>query len=163
MRISFDLDDTLICYGAAVPSEPPLPQLLRWLVRDEPLRLGTRALMKELWKLGWESWIYTTSYRRPAQVRRWLQFHGVAATGVINQDMHEAYFRDKVDGHRPTKYPPAFGIDLHVDDSDGVRIEGKQHGFAVVVVRPDDQDWTEKVLAAVAAVERRDGTGSSHI
>jgi hypothetical protein len=154
MRISFDLDDTLICYGAGVPNEPALPLLLRWLVADEPLRLGTRALMTELRARGWETWIYTTSYRRPAQVRRWLRFHGVAAAGVINQDTHEAFFRDKVDGHRPTKYPPAFGIDLHVDDSDGVRMEGDQHGFSVVVVRPDDRDWTEKVLAAVASMDR---------
>ena len=153
MRISFDLDDTLICYGAGVPSEPPLPLLLRWLVGDEPLRLGTHALMTELRARGWETWIYTTSYRRPAQVRRWLRFHGVAVADVINQDTHEAVLRDRIDGYRPTKYPPAFGIDLHVDDSDGVRIEGEQHGFSVVVVRPDDRDWTEKVLAAVTAIK----------
>ena len=153
MRISFDLDDTLICYGAGVPSEPPLPLLLRWLVGDEPLRLGTHALMTELRARGWEMWIYTTSYRRPAQVRRWLRFHGVAVADVINQDTHEAVLRDRIDGYRPTKYPPAFGIDLHVDDSDGVRIEGEQHGFSVVVVRPDDRDWTEKVLAAVTAIK----------
>ena len=29
MRISFDLDDTLICYGAGVPNEPALSLLLR--------------------------------------------------------------------------------------------------------------------------------------
>jgi hypothetical protein len=49
----------------------------------------------------------------------------------------------------PSKYPPAFNIDLHVDDSEGVRMEGDLHGFRVVVVRPDDEDWTQKVLEAV--------------
>lgn len=154
MRISFDLDDTLICRGGYVPNEPPLPLMVRWLVADEPLRLGTRVLMKELWTRGWEPWIYTTSYRRPAQVRRWLRFHGVSVAGVINQDSHEAFFRGRVDGHRPSKYPPGFGIDLHVDDSDGVRIEGEQHGFPVVVIRSVDREWTEKVLAAIATTER---------
>ncbi len=154
MRISFDLDDTLICYGAEVPNEPPLPPLLRWLVADEPLRLGTRALMTELRARDWEPWIYTTSYRRPAQVRRWLWFHGVAVAGVINQDAHEAFFRARPDGHWPTKYPPAFVIDLHVDDSDGVRMEAEQHGFSVVMIRPDDRKWTNKVLAAVASMDR---------
>ena len=48
MRISFDLDDTLICYGAEVPNEPPLPLLLRWLMADERLRLGSRAPSLEL-------------------------------------------------------------------------------------------------------------------
>jgi hypothetical protein len=37
---------------------------------------------------------------------------------------------------------------MHVDDSDGVRLEGRRHGFRVVVVSPDDADWTRKVLAA---------------
>ena len=50
----------------------------------------------------------------------------------------------------PSKLPPAFGIDLHVDDSEGVRLEGVRHGFRVVVVRPDDQHWTRRVLDAVA-------------
>ena len=56
-------------------------------------------------------------------------------------------------GHRfsrlPSKYPPAFGIDLHVDDSEGVRMEGDEHGFRVVVVRPDDENWIQRVLDAV--------------
>ncbi|MCY2988004.1 MAG: hypothetical protein NTY19_09100 [Planctomycetota bacterium] len=154
MRISFDLDDTLICYREEVPCEPPVPLLLRWLVADEPLRLGIRTLIRDLWTLGWKPWIYTTSYRRPTGVRRWLRLHGVTVAGVINQDVHEAYFRGRSDDCRPTKYPPAFAIDLHVDDSDGVRVEGEQHGFSVVVVRPDDRDWTKKVLAAVTAIKR---------
>jgi hypothetical protein len=154
MRISFDLDDTLICYREDVPREPPIPLLLCWLVADEPLRLGTCTLMKDLQARGWEPWIYTTSYRRPSQVQRWLRYHGVAVAGVINQDAHEACFRGRCGERRPTKYPPAFGIDLHVDDSDGVRIEGEQNGFAVVVVRPDDRDWAEKVLVAATAIER---------
>ena len=40
MRISFDLDDTLICYEAGVASEPRLPWYLRLFISDEPLRLG---------------------------------------------------------------------------------------------------------------------------
>jgi hypothetical protein len=49
----------------------------------------------------------------------------------------------------PSKYPPAFGIDLHVDDSEGVAEEGRRHRFAVVVVSPRDPDWAARVLAAV--------------
>jgi len=127
MRISFDQNDALICHGAGVLNEPPLPLLLRWLVADEPLRLGTRALMTELRAKGWEPWIYKLSFRRPAQIHRWLRLDGVLVAGVINQDTHEAHFRDKLDGCRPTTYPLAFGIDLHVDDSDNVRFEAEQH------------------------------------
>ena len=49
----------------------------------------------------------------------------------------------------PSKNPAAFGISLHVDDSDGVRLEGERHGFRVVVLSPDDEGWVRKVLAAV--------------
>ncbi len=53
------------------------------------------------------------------------------------------------------KLPSAFDIDLHVDDSEGVQIEGQHHGFRVVVVRPDDQQWAQQVLGAVAQVQRQ--------
>jgi hypothetical protein len=49
----------------------------------------------------------------------------------------------------PSKNPAAFGITLHVDDSEGVRMEGEAHGFEVVVVTPQDGDWVKKVLLAV--------------
>ncbi len=51
--------------------------------------------------------------------------------------------------HGPSKYPPAFGIDLHIDDSEGVGLEGERHGFTVVVVSPEDPDWVTRVLEAV--------------
>jgi hypothetical protein len=153
-ELYFDLDDTLICYREGVLTEPWLPFWLRWLVGDEPLRAGTPALMKELWGRGWEPWIYTSSPRRPQAVRRWLRLHGVTVAGIINQDDHEEYFQGTSDRWRPTKYPPGFGIDLHVDDSEGVRIEGERHGFVVVVIEPHDQAWAEKVLEAVAKMEQ---------
>jgi hypothetical protein len=49
----------------------------------------------------------------------------------------------------PSKFPPAFGIDLHVDDSEGVRMEGQEYGFRVVQVDPHDIFWMHKVLHAV--------------
>ncbi len=48
-----------------------------------------------------------------------------------------------------SKYPPAFDIDLHVDDLEGVGMEGAEHGFAVVVVDMRDESWAQRVLEAV--------------
>ena len=45
-----------------------------------------------------------------------------------------------------SKYPPAFGIDLLIDDSPGVEQEGRTHGFSVITVSPDNPDWAEKLL-----------------
>ena len=155
MRISFDLDDTLICYGDGLPYEPRLPFLLRQLVHDEPLRLGARALMRQLRERGCEIWIYTTSYRHPGAVARWLRCHGIRVGKVINQTIHERHNRPGAGYYPPSKNPGRFGIDLHVDDSEGVRMEGAEHGFAVVVVAPSDPHWTEQVLQAVEQIESR--------
>jgi hypothetical protein len=146
VRISFDVDDTLVC-GPAVPAEQFVPWWKRYWY-PEPLRQGTRVLMRELHAGGHELWIYTTSYRPARYLRGWFRSFGVRLHGVVNQDRH-----DRVVGrHRPSKYPPAFGIDLHVDDSAGVAEEGGRHRFRVVVVSPADLDWAARVLEAVAGV-----------
>jgi len=152
MRISFDLDETIICYGESVPQEPRLPWYLRLLVRDEPLRQGTRQLVHDLQSRGWEVWIHTTSFRRPAAVQRWLRCHRIHVAGVINQHLHEAQLRRTPMDRIPTKNPAAFGIALHIDDSEGVRQEGEAHGFRVLVISRDDEDWTDRVLLAADAV-----------
>jgi hypothetical protein len=155
MRISFDLDDTLICYQPGVPCEPGLPWHWRWLGGDEPLRRGAVELISRLRQYGWEIWIYTTSHRNPSSVRWWLWCHGIRVVRVINQDVHDATLRRTPNDYPPSKNPGAFGIDLHVDDSIGVRMEGEQHGFKVAVVAPDNESWTEVVLSAAAEVESR--------
>lgn len=148
MRISFDLDDTLICYRADAPCEPRPPWLRRVLAPREPLRLGARSLVQALRERGWEVWVYTTSHRSPASVRRWLRSYGIRVARVINQEVHDRLLRRTTGDGPPSKHPGAFGIDLHVDDSEGVRQEGEQYHFRVVIVAPDDHGWTEKVLAA---------------
>jgi hypothetical protein len=154
MRIAFDLDDTLICYQPGVPQEPRVPRYLRWLVSNEPLRRGTVELIRELHRRGWDVWIYTTSKRRPSAIRRWLRFHGVRINGVVNQRIHDSRMRRTVQDQPPSKNPALFGIDLHVDDSEGVQIEGRRHGFQVVVVAPDDVNWRVKVLESASRIER---------
>lgn len=157
MRISFDLDDTLICYQPGVPCESGLSWLWRCVAGDEPLRHGARSLLRRLRRRGWEVWVYTTSHRNPFAVRLWLWCHGVRVGRVINQDVHNRYLRRTPNDYPPSKHPGAFGIDLHVDDSVGVRMEGEQHGFRVVVVAPDDGAWAEVVWSA--AEECKAGCG----
>src|SRR6478672_9776155 len=136
MRLSFDLDDTLICYEPSVPCEPSLAWHWRLWAHNEPLRHGARALMRRLQRSGWELWIYTTSHRSPWSVRCWLRGHGIRVAGVINQNVHDARLRRNRADYPPSKNPRAFGIALHIDDSEGVRMEGEIHGFNVVVIDP---------------------------
>ena len=152
-RVSFDIDDTLACHSSHSESESGLlPAFVRrWL--GEPLRQGTRSLMRELRKRKCSVWIYTTSGRTPFYIRRWLLLHGIRVDGVINSERHHNEVVMHRDAPSPSKFPPAFGIDLHVDDSEGVKMEGAAHGFKVVVVCPDDKRWIERVLDAVAATQ----------
>lgn len=157
MRISFDLDDTLICRDADVPREPALPWLVRQVVGHEPLRSGAVALLQQLRRDGWELWVYTASQRPRWQVRQWLRWHGVVVADVVNDQTHRARCHPRATGEVPSKNPAAFGIDLHIDNSEGVRIEGERFGFAVVVVEPQDRAWTRKVIEAAKALASERG------
>ena len=101
-----------------------MPNLIHaWL--GEPLRQGTRLLFRELRRRGFSIWIYTTSVRTPFQIRLWLILHGIRVDGVINEERHRTQLAGRKFARMPSKYLPAFGIDLHVDDSEGVKMEGE--------------------------------------
>ena len=149
MCISFDIDNTLITTLPETDADAGvLPRVLQqrfiW-----PLRFGTRKLMRELQQHGHRIWVYTSSGRGTLQIRLWLLFHGVLIDGVVNERLHRKELSDHRFDRLPSKYPPAFGIDLHVDDSEGVRMEADEYGFRVIVIAPNDKQWTDKVLAAV--------------
>ena len=149
MRLSFDLDDTLICYQPEIPQEPNrvLFFLRPWV--NEPLRQGTRDLFRELRKRGIEIEICTSSYRSPLLVRLWLACYGLTVKRIITQDTYETYLRRYPQDNPPSKNPRAFGIDFHVDDSEGVWQEGKTYGFDTLVVSPEDTGWCQRVLEAI--------------
>ena len=148
MRVSFDLDDTLIP-SADMPSEPA-PFLARLILR-EPLSIGALPLLRELRAQGHEVWIYTTSLRLPLRIRLAFLAMGIRLGGVVNQRTHDQAMESQPDRLRGvSKYPPAFGIDLHVDDSEGVLIEGERHGFLVIRVDIRIDSWPSTVREAVA-------------
>jgi hypothetical protein len=144
MRIAFDLDNTLIRCGHDFPLEQPQHHFWAKLLSNEQLRHGIKDLTDYCRQLGWEVWIYTTSHRSTWRIRRLFWLHGISLDGVVNQQRHNREVRV-----RCTKHPPSFGIDLLIDDSEGVRIEGERHGFRVLVVAPGDAEWVQKVRAAL--------------
>lgn len=72
--------------------------------------------------------------------------YGIWVDRIINQKIHDRHSLRYSEQNRPSKNPNWFGIDLHIDDSKGVEIEGEKHGFSVLVVSPDEPDWVEKIL-----------------
>jgi hypothetical protein len=145
VRISFDLDDTLIC-ATHVPKDPG-----SWLSRRffrEHLRLGTRQLLNGLRAEGHELWVYTSSPRSRTYIWCLFACNGIRLRGVVNEVRHQKTVKS-MPRPRPSKYPKAFSIDLHIDDLPGVAEEGARHGFQVLVVDPTDEGWAAVVLQAV--------------
>jgi hypothetical protein len=146
-RIAFDLDDTLIRCDATFPVELPTHPWLGWLSGVPPLRLGTRSLFGVLQGAGWRPWVYTSSARSPLDIHLTLLAHGLRIEGAVNFHRHAQQVDE---AHRKlVKYPPAFGIDVLVDDSIAVAQQGAAHGFRVIRVDPRSEAWGDEVLAVL--------------
>ena len=144
MKISFDIDDTLIFYDKSKNGRVKL-------LNGEFLREGTIELLKELQEKH-ELWIYTTSLRTPWLLKLSFRLKGVKIHRVINQNEHMKLKELVSINNFPTKLPKEFGIDLHIDDSEGVVMEGKQHGFKVMRVDPEDKNWTQTIKEQIGKV-----------
>jgi hypothetical protein len=157
MRISFDLDDTLILKSIAGPCEETLPARKRGDAIEEKLRKGTRELFLALHEKGWEIVIYSNSFRGKSELISWFSECGLPVCEVINQQLHDQK-RAASNTSCPTKFPPWFNIDLHVDDAHAVYQEGRLHGFDVVRVSPRDLNWTSVVLKAADEKQHAEST-----
>lgn len=150
MKISFDLDDTLI------PSQKrdfPTIELnfIQSLVKIEPLREGTKELIRELQDSGHTVGIYTTSYRSISKIRFQLFTYGIKVDFVINQKINR---KQLIKNHIiSSKYPPAFGIDLHIDDSLGVEIEGEKYNFNTIIIDKKNNIWTSTILENLGSIK----------
>lgn len=160
MLITFDLDDTLICWQPEIPTEPVnLPWHHKWF-RPEPLRYGTVGLFKQLRNYGWQIGIYTTSHRKSTYIKKLFNLHGLKLDIVVNQDRHEKIIKNLREKRKPSKLPNRVNAQLHIDDSEGVVAEGKRFNFRTLVVDPLDNNWTTKVLAESISVTQMLEQGS---
>ena len=140
MRVAFDLDNTLIRNSFPFPLAKARWPIVSKLLQTESLRLGVGELFSFCRQQRWEVWIYTTSYRSPFYIRKLLWTYGLRADGIINQAQHNKHVRVK-----STKHPPTFGIDVLIDDSLGVQLEGQRFGFSVIQIDPENAAWVTTV------------------
>jgi hypothetical protein len=138
MKIAFDLDNTLIKNKFIFPVEKPQKVFLATLIHHEYLRAGTQEIFNFCKQQKWETWIYTTSFRSSTLIKRNFWLYNIAIDGVINQQIH----KEKVTINC-SKHPPTFGIDVIVDDSDGVKMEGEKYNFNTVIIQPENENWVE--------------------
>ncbi len=153
MLITFDIDNTIRLHGSSQPAETPVFRWMARLIYREPLRVGFSRVCRELRGLGCKIGIYTTSSRSTGYIRRWMRCYGLQPDLIVNSAIHEVAVSGRFGLDRlPSKHPGLFGVDLHIDDSAGVALEGETFGFRALRIDPEDTQWCDAVLNAVRAL-----------
>ena len=140
MRISFDLDEVLFVSPDNHKTEPELRYPLNKIYKER-LRLGAPQLINELQKLGYEVWVYTSSYRPESYIKHLFRCYNIRFDGIINAQRH---LKEVQRGRReamPQKVPTHYRISLHIDDESVVVTYGKIYGFNVYQLDAQDDDW----------------------
>lgn len=155
MRVSFDLDEVLFVNPETHKTEPKL-SFPFYLIFRERVRLGTARLIPKLQDLGFDVWIYTSSYRSERYIRTLFRLYGVRLDGIINAQRHE---REVQAGRRerlPQKMPSRYRITLHIDDESIIMTAGQTYGFNVYQLDAQDDDWEQKIIDRVLELQKRE-------
>ena len=159
MRVSFDLDEVLFVHPGTHKTEPPLRFPLNRIYRER-LRLGTPDLVRTLQSMGYEVWVYTSSFRTEGYIRHLFGWYGVRFDGIINAQRHLLEVqRDRAE-MLPQKMPGRYRISLHIDDETIICTAGKLYGFNVYQLDADDDDWKEKIIARAEMIRKREQGGN---
>jgi hypothetical protein len=107
--------------------------------------------------MGFDVWVYTSSFRTQKYIRHLFRFYGVKFNGIVNGQRH----LKEVQGQRreilPQKVPPRYNISLHIDDETVICSYGSQMGFEAYQLDAPDDDWVEKIIARAEAVKKKKG------
>ena len=164
MRISFDLDEVLFVSPQTHKTEPP-PAFPFDRIFRERLRLGTPRLINELQDLGYEVWVYTSSFRSERYIRALFRHYGVSFDGIVNGTRHLREVQRDNRTILPQKMPNRYRISLHIDDESVICSAGSQYGFHTYQLDAEDDDWKEKIIARAAEIKRlneREHSKSAH-
>ena len=154
MRVSFDLDETLFVSPLTHKTEPELKFPYNKIYKER-LRLGTSTLIPKMQELGYEVWVYTSSFRSERYIRSLFKQYGIKFDGIINGDRHLKEVQRNRNETLPQKMPNAFHISLHIDDEKVIATYGREYGFEVFQLDADDDEWGQKILDRVFALEKK--------
>ena len=145
MRVSFDLDEVLFVSPETHKTEPEL--MFPWnKIYKERLRLGTPDLIRELQKLGYDVWVYTSSFRSEKYIQNLFRHYGVRFNGIVNGNRHLREVQKNNSTVLPQKMPSHYKISLHIDDESVICSMGSQYGFRAYQLDAQDDNWKEKII-----------------
>lgn len=152
MRVSFDLDEVLFVSPDDHKVEPPPPLMLKYIFKER-LRLGTPKLIHRLQELGYDVWIYTSSFRSESYIKSYFAVYGVHFDGIVNGSRHLREVQRNLSTILPQKMPTHYHITLHVDDESVICSQGRMYGYSTYQLDAQDDDWAEKIIAKAEAVK----------
>lgn len=153
MRVSFDLDEVLFVSPETHKTEPELRFPLNRIYKER-LRLGTPDLIKELQRLGYEVWVYTSSFRSEGYIRRLFHCYGVRFDGIVNGTRHLKEVQGNNKTTLPQKLPNRYRISLHIDDEEVICSAASQYGFRAFQLNAQDDDWKEKIIQRAEQIKK---------
>ncbi len=153
MRVSFDLDEVLFVSPKTHKTEPELPFPLNRIFHER-LRLGTPDVIRTLQELGYEVWVYTSSFRSEKYIRRLFRLYGVHFDGIVNGNRHMKEVQQNSKNVLPQKMPQRYKISLHIDDEEVICSLGPQYGFRAYLLDAQDDEWKEKIVARAEQVKK---------
>lgn len=153
MRVSFDLDEVLFVNPETHKTEPPLSFPLNRIYRER-LRKGTPELIHKLQDLGYEVWVYTSSFRSDRYIRHLFRLYKIRFDGIVNGTRHQKEVQRGNKTTLPQKMPSRYRISLHVDDEEVICTAAGQYGFRAYQLNAQDDDWVEKIIRRADQVRK---------
>lgn len=154
IRVSFDLDEVLFVNPKTHKTEPELPFPLKNIYKER-LRLGTPDLINSLQKMGYEVWIYTSSFRSERYIKGLFRHYGVKFDGIVNGTRHLKEVQKGRSQILPQKVPNRYRISLHVDDESVICSYAREFGFDAYQLDAQDDDWKDKIIEKAKEVRRK--------
>ena len=154
MRVSFDLDEVLFVNPATHKTENALHFPFNKIYKER-LRLGTPDLINTLQDMGYEVWVYTSSFRTESYIKNLFRHYGVKFDGIVNGTRHLREVQAGKSQILPQKVPNRYRISLHIDDEAVICSYGREYGFDAYQLDAQDDDWKDKVIAKAEEVKRK--------
>lgn len=154
MRISFDLDEVLFVYPETHKTEPA-PYFPFNLFFKERLRYRTPELINALQELGFEVWVYTSSFRSESYIKTLFFLYGVTFDDIINGSRHKREVQKNNKHILPQKVPSYYHISLHVDDEKVICSQGRHAGFYTYHLDEEEPDWVENIIAYALEIRKK--------
>ena len=146
------MDEVLFVSPLTHKTEPPLRFPFN-LIYKERLRLGTPELINELQSLGYEVWVYTSSFRTERYIKGLFKHYKVHFDGIINAQRHLKEVQRDNKMILPQKLPSRYRISLHIDDENVVCNMGPQYGFKTYQLDAEDDEWKDKIIKRVEHIK----------